>query len=114
MQDAAGYNPKDIVHQKAVQATAADGVDAIITLAADADNVHVLHRLYFSYDVDPATAGSLTITIDGVTYLDNFVVLAGMGPLELDGMSSGVLNKEVVITLEGVAGSVGKLSLIYF
>lgn len=101
-------------HQKYATAQSAPGGAAVITLTGVADVVHILNQLWFSYSADP-TGGGLTITIDGVTFLDHDITKGGPGPLPLERMNDGKTGSDVVITLKAGGGSiVGKLSVQYF
>lgn len=94
-----------------VKADASANADAVISLAAVADEIHVLDQLWFSYSGAP-TGGRLTIAIGGVTKLDLDVTQSGPGPLPLNRMNGGKVNEAVVITLKAAgAGVVGKLAV---
>lgn len=98
----------------AIKNDAAANADAVITLAAIADEIHVLDQLWFSYSATP-TAGRLTITIGGVTKLDLDITQSGPGPLPLNRMNGGKPNEAVVITLKAAgSGVVGKLTVQYW
>jgi hypothetical protein len=99
--------------QKHSTATAAGNTDVVLTVPAAEGEIHILDALWFSYSATP-TAGRLTISIGGVTVLDQHVTGAGLGPLPLYRMNSGE-NQAVVITLyAGGSSVIGKLSLQYW
>lgn len=100
--------------KQSVKTDASANADAVITLAAMADEIHVLDQLWFSYSGTP-TGGRLIITIGGVTKLDLDVTQSGPGPLPLSRMNGGKVNEAVVITLKAAgAGVVGKLAAQYW
>ncbi len=90
----------------------AANTDAVVTLAADADEMHVLKKIYWSYDVGPV--GRLYVAIDGVTKLDVDITSSGPGFLPFDdGLYGGEKNKSLVVTLAaGGAAVTGKLTVI--
>lgn len=101
-------------NQKYATATSSAGGAATITLSGVTDAVQILNCLWFSYSADP-TNGGITITIDGVTFLDHHITKSGPGPLPLNRMNDGKTGSEVVITLAAGGGAVvGKLTVQYF
>ena len=84
---------------------------AVVTLAADPEQVHVLDRLEFSYDGAP-TGGSITVAIGGSTVFQHTITAGGPGQFTFDNAPLyGGLNASMVITLAaGGAGVVGKLT----
>lgn len=102
--------------QKFKKATASAGASATLTIAAEADEIHILDRLWFSWSGVGALAatGTITITVDGDEIFNQDVANSGIGPLELGHMTKGVKNKEVVIVLSAVTGLVPKLTVKYW
>lgn len=104
--------------QKHATATAGANTNAVLTIAAEADEIHVLDMLWFSYTDGTAGAspvGRITISIGGTVVFDHDITSSGPGPLRLHGMNGGKANEEVVVTLyAGGADVVGKLSVQYW
>jgi len=112
-----GHSRNNEAGQKfATPVASSSGGVTTLTIAAVADEFHILDRLWFSWSGVGALAatGTIIITIDGVEVLNQDVANSGLGPLDLGSMNGGVKNKEVVITLSAVTGLVGKLSVKYW
>ena len=90
----------------------ASNTAAIITLAADANERHVLDFVSWSYDNTP-TGGKLSISIAGTDSMVIGITAAGPGYLYLPGMH-GAKNEAMVLTLaaggSGVVGIVNALT----
>jgi hypothetical protein len=84
---------------------------AVITLAADASQFHVLDWVAWSYD-DTPTAGLLTITIAGTTVFSASITDKGPGIFNFyHPFYTITKNQAMVITLASGGGSVsGKLN----
>lgn len=95
-----------------------DGVAdaAVVTLAADPLQFHVIDRVDYSYSSAP-TAGGLTIAINGVTVLAIDITAAGPGHLDLSDTPlydpAYTANQAVVVTLLDGGGMNHKLTVIY-
>lgn len=101
-------------NQQFETATAAANTAVTITLPSVSNVVRILNNLWFSYSGTP-TGGGVTITIDGVTFLDLDITTGGPGPLPLNRMNDGKHGSEVIVTLKaGGSGVVGKLVLQYY
>ena len=92
-------NPDD--HQPAANTA------AIVTLAADSEQCHVITSITFGYNATP-TAGSVVVTAGGVTIFSVPVVAAGPGQIQFPyGLhNDSALNEAVVITLAAAGASV--------
>lgn len=94
----------------------ADDTAAVVTIAAETGERHVIDTVYWSYDAAP-TGGKLTVT-NGTITLEWDITAAGPGYLPLrmaddEGFDGGV-NTAVTITLTaGGAGIAGKLNVKY-
>lgn len=88
-----------------------DATAAVITLAADANEIHVLDWVVWSYDA-AQTAGQLTVTIAGTTVFDIDILASGPGSVTFPGGLYGSnKNEAMVITLKaGDTGEAGKLN----
>jgi len=110
---------RNIEHgQKFVKQAGSSGAITTLTIAAVAEQIHILDRLWFSWSGVGALAatGTIAITINGVEVLNQDVANSGLGPLELGRMNGGTAakNSSVVITLSAVTGLVGKLTCKYW
>ena len=86
---------------------------AVITIAAEAEVVHVLDQIEWSYDAAP-TGGRLTVTIGGTTVLDLSITADGPGFIPFPKGLYGTVNQAVVITLASGGGTVvGKINATY-
>lgn len=98
--------PETIVERKHYPGAA---TAAIITIAAVADNRHILHAVQWSYSAAP-TGGRLTVE-DGAGTVIFDVDITAAGPNELKPFITGSINTAMVITLASGAGAVvGKLN----
>lgn len=106
-----------------IQETApGDNVDVIITLAAAANVMHVVDKVFGGYDNDPAAEKALTITltVDGTAETLTYPVSCGtantMDPrfdLNFNPPLQGDANTAITITLPaGGAGIAGQLNAI--
>jgi hypothetical protein len=77
---------------------------AIITIAAVADETHVVDAVQWSYSEAP-TGGSLTITVNAVTKFKIAITAAGPGFINFPQGLYGDVNQAVVITLAAGAGT---------
>jgi len=113
-----GHSRNTEAGQKFKKATATAGQPVTLTLPAEAEQIHILHLLWFSYSGVGALAatGTITITIDSVVVLDQDIASSGNGPLDLGMMNGGYAakNKSVEITLTAVTGLVPKLTCKYY
>lgn len=106
----------DAVQKYASKLDAAAGSSAAITLAAIADEHHVIDSLHWSYDADHSAAGYLKVMIGSTQYFyvkssQNF---PNAGSVEFPrGLVVGALNEAVVITLRGSDTAGGKLNCTY-
>jgi len=90
-----------------------------VTLAAIADEFHVIDSVHFGYDQVTSKADSLTVWFGGV--LKHIVQIAadvaGAGPHEIHfsgGLYTGTLNEAVIVQLSaGGPGVTGKLNFTY-
>jgi len=80
---------------------------AVVTLAADSEQCHVITAIEFGYDATP-TSGTLTVTAGGTTIFKVPVVSAGPGRIGFpEGLhSDAALNQAVVVTLAAGGTSV--------
>ncbi len=90
------------------------GNAGVITVAADADEIHVLRHVAYSYDSDPTggTPGSLKVSIAGTDVFDADVTVAGPTELRFDDGLYGKKNEALVITLAALVGKTGRLNAI--
>jgi len=87
--------------------------DAVITLIADADEIHVLRVIHFSYRSAAAPSiGKLTVDVGGATVYEDNVVEAGPKQVLFDDGLYGNKNEALVITLLGLNNKVGRLNAI--
>ena len=97
-------------------ATNEGGANAVssITIAANADEFWVLDHLTFSASADPAANTTLTIAIGSTTVWKHFITAAGVGPIPLGGLATGVKNEAVTITASAAGGTAKvNLSVVY-
>lgn len=97
------YNPNILekdTHGIPVTETATSGEDAVINIAAKADEAWVIDCIDWSYDADP-TDGYLTIKINNVIVWQIHITTAGPGAFRWgDGpIYTPVVNQAVVVTL---------------
>ena len=98
--------PNTITTQLNETTSVATNVAAVVTLAADADQTHVLDALYYSYDAAP-TGGLLTVTIGGTTVFEVDVTAGGPDDFEFpNGLYNDAKNEEMVVTLAAAGGSI--------
>jgi hypothetical protein len=83
---------------KFARATAAAGLDAVVTIAANAVEFWVIDWITWSYSNVP-TAGKLTVTIGGTVVWEVDVTVGGPGHVEFTGALYGAKNQAVVVTL---------------
>lgn len=80
-------------------AATASGTNAVITVAASADDFWVIDWISWSYDGTPI-GGGLTVTIGGVTVYQLDITAAGPGHIEfVRGLHIPILNRAVVVAL---------------
>lgn len=91
------------------------GVSAVVTLAADANNHHVLDGIGYSYIGTFGSNGKLTIAIAGSTVFEVDVTAKGPDhiPLKEMGSIASAKNQAVVVTLLGITTTTGKLNVLY-
>ncbi len=93
------------------QAESDEGENAVITAAKDAEEIHVLRWIDYSYDATPTT-GKLTVTIADSDVLEVDIKDEGRGRLDFPNGLYGKFNEALVITLLGVDGKQGRLSVL--
>lgn len=99
------HNLVDDAQPRLATTTAASGADAVITIAADANQFWVLDWIGYSYATTP-TNGKLTIAIGGVTVYA--VDITAAGPSHIDfhhPLYQEVLGRTMVITLTNGGGA---------
>ena len=90
--------------------TEAANTAVAITLAANADEYHVLHAIQYSYTAAP-TNGGITVTIGGTTVFD-FDIVGTEDTIEFPKPIYQNKNEAMVITLKaGGAAIVGSLNV---
>lgn len=90
----------------------ADATDAVVTLPArGVDMANVISGVAFSYDDDPAL-GNLLIEDGDDTVFDLDVTTGGPHVIEFVPPRKGKPNRDMVLTLLGVAAIQGKLNLL--
>lgn len=96
---------------------AAAGADAVITIAAVADRIHVVDAIYYSFSAAPASIETLTVAYAGVTLwqIDIPAAAVDFDPIIFPrGLFSRTANQAVVITLTGTGGAqVAKVNVSY-
>lgn len=94
----------------------ADNAAATITLAAAANVQHVLDRIDVAFDISPAAAVLLTISIAGSVVWTMPLTTAGPAPFLFDGDEKYYTgkNEEMIISLaaSGTSGRTGYLNTI--
>lgn len=84
---------------------------AVITIAADAEQFHVVDAVQWSFDRTPAAARSLTIAFDGTAEFHIEITSAGPGFFKFPGGLYTGRGEACVITLEADdAGAIGKIN----
>jgi len=87
--------------------TPADNTDAVVTLAAEELETHVIFDIWWSYDEDPdAGVGEVKIECGGVEKYSIMVTTGGPGHIDMNGWHNNTRNEAVVVTC--VAGGTGK------
>lgn len=92
--------------------SASAGAACTVTIPADRESFHCLKKIIFSYDDLSAGIGQITIQINAASII-HAIPTAGPGPLDVDGIHTNNRNESVVVTLAGVTGATGRLSVIY-
>lgn len=92
---------------------ASAATNAVVTLAATANNFWVISTgVIWSYSAAP-TGGRLTVAVNGAVVVDIDITAAGPGFLPLPEIRTPGVNQQVVVTLYSGGGSVvGKVSLV--
>ncbi len=101
-------NAIKIKHQHDVEAA---GVTVDNTLAADAEEGHFIDNIIVSYDATPSAAAKVTIIGGSVKVLDQWIPSAG--PHQFFVGYQFPKNTEVIVSLEGDAGFIGKVDVYY-
>ena len=80
---------------------------AVVTLAADSEQCHVITSITFGYNATP-TSGSVVVTAGGTTIFSVPVAAAGAGQIHFPyGLhNDAALNEAVVVTLAAAGASV--------
>jgi len=97
-----------------LKSDAATAADAAVTIAADADHVHVIDDIICSYSA--AGAGNLLVVAGSTTILDVDITATGAHQFSFSnrgGLHNATKNEAVVITLDGVTSLDGKLNVYY-
>ena len=97
-------------------ATVEGGANAVssITIAANANEFWVLDHLTFSANETPAANTTLTIAIGSTTVFKHFLTAAGVGPIPLGALATGVKNEAVTITASAAGGTAKvNFSIVY-
>ncbi len=74
------------------------------TVAAVADQIHVIEHLSAGFDSAPDSVKTLTIAIGGTTAWEISILTAGLNHYEFPGGLYGTFNEAMVVTLEADAG----------
>lgn len=83
-------------------ATAAGNTAVVITLAADADEIHAIHGIQVAYSAAPA-GGLISVAIAGSTVFSDYVIGTN-GSYEFTQPIYGAKNEAMVITLAAGGG----------
>jgi hypothetical protein len=97
-----------------IDVTAATAADAVVTLTADADHIHVIDTIICSYSA--AGAGNLLVVSGSTTLLDVDITVTGDRQFSFSnrgGLHNATKGEAVVITLDGVTSNDGKLNVYY-
>lgn len=95
-------------------ASGSANTELTLTVAAAADQFWALDSFTFSASANPAAGTLLTITIGSTVVWKHYLVQGGPGPVDLGGLSRGVLNEAVTIVVDAAgAGVLVNLSLKY-
>lgn len=90
---------------------------AVVTLAADAQGMHVIDHMTYSYEGGATTDETLTVTIGGVTKYAQYINASKNQEIPLPGglyNQALTKNEEVIATLSASgAGATGKLNVVY-
>jgi len=106
------------IQKNAYHAPVADTA-AVVTIAAVANQFHVVDSIHFGFDVATDAAKNLLITFGGTTKFSIDIPLAvtNVGPHEMvfpRGLYTKTLNEAVVVTLSADgAGAIGKVNVTY-
>lgn len=92
------FTKKNAVH------TPAAATAAVVTLAADPNETHVIDDIWWSYSASP-TGGEVHITIGGVEVYSILVTQAGPGHIQMNGFH-GAKGLAVVVTVPSGGGAV--------
>ena len=102
-----------------VERASGNNAAAVVTIAADAEQVWVVDSIYFGFTADPAAAVLLTVAIGGSTVFQIPITKGGAGVIPFrtadDEGLYGAKNQAVVVTLEasGTGGTIGYLNVKY-
>ena len=89
---------------------------ALATIAAVADQFHVIDRVDWSLDTDANAVETLTIAINAVTVwkVDIYDGWTGHGFVEFPhGLYTTVVNQAATVTLSSNGGATGKVNVVY-
>jgi len=105
--DVAAYSPGD-----------ADDVDApavntaaVVTYVADADTIHVLTQMTFSYSAAPDAGSYVQVAVAGDVVFRAYITQGGPGPIEFVPPICTERNQAMVLTLSAGGGGIsGQIS----